>query len=356
LIQVKMKFWICILALLLSVQSARSQSLTIDSAEVDVVRDQLLLFGDFGSETGRVFIDSVELPIVRWMPNWIRADLPRSGRGSAGDVVVRKNGFSGSAIRITAFDVTTGYHYIVSESRNNWSVYGEGGAHYFGSFRAALNQQVTRDVVPARDASGSRGGTFTDNTSFGQGEFRRSSQSCYGVYTWSDSSGQSGVKLRMAIYSNGTGRLSVEPRGAFKSETFTSEMRNGNYTSTYDTSTCGAPSFSYSFSIDSNWNLELKDVINDPCPSFSNYRSTCWNDLTVSTRFAPRPVNTLHVSQGSDPMPPSLLPTFTVVDLLGKLVKSGVSAEEIDYGLTRGVYLAFPNSGNMLLKRRILVR
>ncbi|HET9136982.1 MAG TPA: T9SS type A sorting domain-containing protein [Candidatus Kapabacteria bacterium] len=59
---------------------------------VDESKGLLSVYGDFGSQQGKVFCDSVELNITSWNDTIVIAGIPDSGRGSAGPVVVEVDG------------------------------------------------------------------------------------------------------------------------------------------------------------------------------------------------------------------------------------------------------------------------
>ena len=91
--------------LLLAATAVRAQPPRIDSMFTDEVRHQLLVFGDFGSTPGTVTIDSVPMHVTEWYPQWLRCDIPDSGRGWCGDVVIGARGYRSAPAALTGYKV-----------------------------------------------------------------------------------------------------------------------------------------------------------------------------------------------------------------------------------------------------------
>jgi hypothetical protein len=90
-----------ILLLFLFAVSAFAQQPVIDSMLIDESKGILSVYGDFGTAQGKVWCDSVELPVLSWSASLITATIPDTGKGSAGGVVVEGIGGGSEARYIT---------------------------------------------------------------------------------------------------------------------------------------------------------------------------------------------------------------------------------------------------------------
>jgi hypothetical protein len=77
-----------ILLLALVAGTAFAQAPVIDSMLIDESKGILSVYGDFGTTQGKVWCDSVELPVLTWSASLVTATIPDTGKGSAGGVVV----------------------------------------------------------------------------------------------------------------------------------------------------------------------------------------------------------------------------------------------------------------------------
>src|SRR6266540_2546568 len=68
--------------------SLRAQTPVIDHLWIDDPTGTLKIIGSFGSDSGNVFIDSVQPAVQRWSPDTIICIIPDGGRGSCGPVRV----------------------------------------------------------------------------------------------------------------------------------------------------------------------------------------------------------------------------------------------------------------------------
>lgn len=114
---------------------------SIHHVEVDEYTDRLELYGLFGSVTGKVTVDQVELKIVEWTRERIVCELPRSGRGSAGPVRVEVRGLKSNWRRLTEWTLKLDYTWKVLEAQG-LKVAG------LGTIR------LRADVGPTREAPG----------------------------------------------------------------------------------------------------------------------------------------------------------------------------------------------------------
>jgi hypothetical protein len=88
---------IVVILFLTSVRLAFGQAPTIDDIYVDERNGDIIIHGNLGGLTGSVFIDSLPLNVVYWSDSVCKAEIPISGRGSAGLVEVGANGYRSEA-------------------------------------------------------------------------------------------------------------------------------------------------------------------------------------------------------------------------------------------------------------------
>jgi hypothetical protein len=65
-----------------------AQPPAIDSMLIDESKGVLSIYGKFGTVSGRVFCDSMQLPIMNWSDTLVHTFIPDSGKGSAGPVII----------------------------------------------------------------------------------------------------------------------------------------------------------------------------------------------------------------------------------------------------------------------------
>jgi hypothetical protein len=99
-----MKYFLLCFSLIIGLSQAYAQPPTIDSMLIDESKSTLTIHGDFGSARGKVWCDSVELPIINWLNHRIIATLPDTGKGSAGAVVVGGRSYFSKQRMITRWD------------------------------------------------------------------------------------------------------------------------------------------------------------------------------------------------------------------------------------------------------------
>lgn len=94
--------------------TAFAQAPVIDSMLIDESKGILSVYGDFGTAQGKVWCDSVELPVLSWSASLVTATIPDTGKGSAGGVVVEDISLLRSVVRFISKwvgTITIGYHY-----------------------------------------------------------------------------------------------------------------------------------------------------------------------------------------------------------------------------------------------------
>ena len=90
---------------------------SIHHVETDEYRDELRLYGRFGSTRGEVFIDATPRTIKDWTPERIVVDLPQSGAGSCGPVQVLARGLKSNVRQLTEWTMELDYTYIMMEAQ-----------------------------------------------------------------------------------------------------------------------------------------------------------------------------------------------------------------------------------------------
>lgn len=114
---------------------------SIHHVAVDEYADRLKLHGRFGSTTGNVTVDQVELKVIEWTPERIVCELPRSGRGSAGPVRVEVRGLKSNWRQLSEWTLKLDYTWKVLEAQG-LKVSGPGTI------------RLRADVGPTREAPG----------------------------------------------------------------------------------------------------------------------------------------------------------------------------------------------------------
>lgn len=119
---------VCFLLLLLSLPtSAWAQSAAITSLSVDEPSRTLFIRGsNFGTSPGKIFVDSIAMPVTLWMDTLVTCTLPDSGRGYAGEVTVAP--LSSSPTMKLLSDLAVKIQYVYS--------YAHGGPPIFQSWSA----------------------------------------------------------------------------------------------------------------------------------------------------------------------------------------------------------------------------
>lgn len=95
-----------ILFFLLIASVLHAQAPVIDHLEVDEAKNQLKIVGSFQSLSGQVSIDDTLVGVVSWSDSLIIAELPMSGRGSGGAVVVQDVNDSSNKRTLSIFKAT----------------------------------------------------------------------------------------------------------------------------------------------------------------------------------------------------------------------------------------------------------
>ena len=322
---------------LLVASTCVGQTLQIDSAEVDVVRDQLLIYGDFGAAEGSVTIDSADLRIVRWMPYWIRVELPRSGQGSTGDITVSNGLRRVTSARLTTWSISISSRHIIGDGRNNWSVTGSGYSGYSCSFRGVLRSGHSLRMVASRSASFYESSQFSHNLSYGQNsEYRYEGHSNAASCGWGDSTDTSGMFAMLTLDKNGAGSIEIAIRGIYPWVQYSEEFKDGTFTKTRDTSWSGVGGAYRTFTSDTLWQVEPEHTVTSPC-SGSTYRSECISDFAVAVSFPPAVRRTPYAAVDGYNESVALGSRTEVYDLLGSLVWHGNPDEPMPV-MPRGHY------------------
>jgi hypothetical protein len=83
---------------------------SITFLEVDETASTLYVNGIFGSDQGQVTVDGVPAGISMWSDAMISCTIPKSGAGSAGDVIVSVRGHNSNAVQLTAWTGTVSFN------------------------------------------------------------------------------------------------------------------------------------------------------------------------------------------------------------------------------------------------------
>lgn len=83
---------------------------TIEKLEIDEYTSTLQIFGSFGTEKGKVYVNEVEITdISDWTPIVIICKIPEEGNGSAGDVIVKVNDHDSNPVPLTEWKIKLNY-------------------------------------------------------------------------------------------------------------------------------------------------------------------------------------------------------------------------------------------------------
>jgi hypothetical protein len=123
-----MKYLIWISILLLCANPLFAQQPTISYLMCDEAKSQLQIHGSFGVDSGSVSIEDTTLGIVSWSDSLIICNLPDSGKGAGGNVVVQTaKGVSNkrvlSIFQLDIYDGRVGYEsngYVVILGEYEW--------------------------------------------------------------------------------------------------------------------------------------------------------------------------------------------------------------------------------------------
>ena len=120
-----------ILLLALFAGTAFAQAPVIDSMLIDESKGILSVYGDFGTAQGKVWCDSVELPVLTWSASLVTATIPDTGKGSAGPVEIEgSNGEVGMKI-LTSWKFTFGESTIVNHPGGGQTEYSSSSSFFF---------------------------------------------------------------------------------------------------------------------------------------------------------------------------------------------------------------------------------
>lgn len=154
-----------ILFFLLLASVLHAQAPVIDHLEVDEVKNQIKIVGSFQSLSGQVSIDDTLVGVVSWSDSLIIAELPMSGRGSGGAIIVqdangRSNKRTLSIFNATLLNIFFFYYdnphvggYIQDEYR-----------HWYATWRADISKRKSvSDSIVMFEVSQSSYGTRSGN-------------------------------------------------------------------------------------------------------------------------------------------------------------------------------------------------
>ncbi len=103
-----MKSKISLILFLLFASASYGQPV-IDHMLIDESNGELQIIGTFGSIEGKVWVDSVEMPVKSWTDTLVIASIPDTCRGSAGSVVIGANGTQSEGRMITEWGLKIFY-------------------------------------------------------------------------------------------------------------------------------------------------------------------------------------------------------------------------------------------------------
>lgn len=141
---------------------------TIQTVQVIETLNELHLYGGFGSERGTVFIDGTTPAIKDWQPTKIVVDLPPTGAGSIGNVLVKVRTLSSNVRTITQWVLPIAFDSTNQQDNPAQRITGSGTLRFradVGSYRDKPGQPpikpviyaaCTRDSTLTLTASGSR--------------------------------------------------------------------------------------------------------------------------------------------------------------------------------------------------------
>lgn len=82
----------------------------IEKMEIDEYTSTLIIYGNFGSERGKVTVGGKEITSVSdWTPTTIICTIPETGDGSAGEVIVSVHDNPSNPVPLTAWDIKLNY-------------------------------------------------------------------------------------------------------------------------------------------------------------------------------------------------------------------------------------------------------
>ncbi len=89
----------------------------------DEAKSQLQIHGSFGNTPGTVTIEDTTLDIVSWSDSLIICNLPDSGKGAGGNVIVKTlSGLSKSSV-LSIVNINITNHYWTQQSKGFWTLY-----------------------------------------------------------------------------------------------------------------------------------------------------------------------------------------------------------------------------------------
>jgi hypothetical protein len=131
---------------------------SIHHVEPDEYRDELRLYGRFGSTRGEVFVAGAARTIIDWTPERIVVDLPQAGDGSKGAVQVQVRGLKSNLRQLTEWTMALDYTWVQMEAQG-LKVAGVGKIRLradLGKTREAPGEepaQPVRNTIATRDSN-----------------------------------------------------------------------------------------------------------------------------------------------------------------------------------------------------------
>ncbi|MBK9115344.1 MAG: hypothetical protein IPM22_06820 [Betaproteobacteria bacterium] len=132
---------------------------SIQYVTVDEWEGLLTLTGDFGSPTPKVTVGGRELNLKQWSNSKIVAELPSSGAGSSGDVIVEVQGIRSNARQLTKWTIPLAYQWLDWERKKGLKIEGDGKVIFradVGGYRLEPAEQpryLVRGGVSNRESS-----------------------------------------------------------------------------------------------------------------------------------------------------------------------------------------------------------
>lgn len=118
---------------------AFGQPTVIDSMLIDEGKGVLSVYGSFGPVQGKVWCDSVELPVLTWSDTLVTATIPDTGRGSAGGVVVEVIGGNTDMKILTCWKFTFRESTVVHHPSGGETTYRSSSSF---SFRSSIECKI----------------------------------------------------------------------------------------------------------------------------------------------------------------------------------------------------------------------
>lgn len=110
-----------LIIILLLIAGASYAQPVIDSMLIDEMKSELHIYGAFGSQQGKVSVDSIDMQVKSWSDSLITTSIPDSGKGAAGPVIVEALGKRSVPRLITMWKGS--YYHFVEEAHSRFVEY-----------------------------------------------------------------------------------------------------------------------------------------------------------------------------------------------------------------------------------------